>query len=177
MPGKKNLEQLMNSGKRSNGGLVKKLVLPLLFVAAAYVGVGIGVGGIDKESKVQKNTSQLSKAQAIPYTLQYERGRKIFFPNNNGKKENVDVTYNYDEDSGRCEEIVKKKSESGEETLVYDCDDGYIERREVTKRENENIIKEIIRYDQDNHICVKLIDMIKMEGGLNILAIGVAMEE
>jgi hypothetical protein len=152
MPGKKNLEQLMNSGKRSNGGLVKKLALPLLFVAAAYVGVGIGVGGIDKESKVQKNTSQLSKA--IPYTLQYERGRKIFFPNNNGKKENVDVTYNYDEDSGRCEEIVKKKSGSEEETLVYDCDDGYIERREVTKRENENIIKEIIRYDQDKpYMC------------------------
>lgn len=147
MPGKKNLEHLMNSGKRSNGGLVKKLALPLLFVAAAYVGARIGVRSIE-ESKIQKNTSQLS--QAIPYALQYERGRKIFFPNDNGQKENVDVTYNYDENTGRCEEIVKKKSGSEKETLVYDCDSGRIERREIKYESKDgNVIKQTIRFDRD----------------------------
>jgi|GEM_PF-5697421 len=148
MPSKKNLEQLMNSGKRGNGGLVKKLALPLLFVTAVYVGVKIGVRSME-ESKMQKNTSQLS--QTAPYVLQYERGRKIFFLNNNGQKENVDVTYNYDEDSGRCEEIVKRKSGLEEETLVYDCDNGRIERQEVTKYESKdgNIIKQTISFDRD----------------------------
>jgi hypothetical protein len=148
MPGKKNLEQLMNSREKNNGGLIKKLALPLLFVAAAYVGARIGAG-VDKELEMQKNTSKLS--QTAPYALRHENGTKIFFPNDNGKKENVDVTYNYDEDSGRCEEIVKKKRGSEEETLIYDCDSGRIERREITKVESKdgNVIKQTIRYDRD----------------------------